>query len=152
MRNKAKFEFTGTVIVVRAVEDSIRATRKYTEGLVNLIQRQYPIQGGNFPSKVFCKYYEVYPTVDLSWDMPVGVAVDWLWKDLPCVDVVFTYDYRSNKASVLVKNGQAAVEELRKTIPGFREALALTVSNEQDNRAITVTIEADHKVENTDES
>ena len=141
MRNKTKYEFTGTVIVVRAVEDSIRATRKYTEGLNNPShpsQKPYPIQGGGFPSKVFCKYYEVYPTVELSWDMPVGVAVDWLWKDVPCIDVVFTYDYRSNKASVLVKNGPAAIEELKKNIPGFKETLAVTTSGEEVNDSVPV--------------
>jgi len=133
MRTKSRYEFTGTVIVIRAVEDSIRSTRKYTEGVNNKPQKQYPIQGGDFPSKVFCKYYEVYPTVDVSWDMPVGVAVDWLWHDVPCIDVVFTYDYRSNKASVLVKNGPAALDELKNAIPGFKTALAATIGVEPGN-------------------
>ena len=89
---------------------------------------KHPIQGNGFPSKVFCKYYEVYPNTEISWNMPAGVAIDWLWGDVLCIDVLFKYDYRANKASVVMKNGSESVKELAKTIPGFSDALAVVVA------------------------
>ncbi len=117
-----KSEFTGNIVSIRAVEDSIRATKKYTEG-IETRKVVHPVQGGNFPSRVFCKYYEVYPNTEVSWDMPVNVAFDWLWKDVPCVDVLFKYDYRANRASMTVKDGAMAVQKLVQAIPGFNDAL-----------------------------
>ncbi len=127
MHNK-RSEFKGTIIAVRAVEDCIRATKKYTEG-IRTIHRKHPIQGEDFPSRMFCKYYEVYPDVELSWDMPAGVALDWLWGETPCIDVLFSYDYRVNKASVIVHDGPKAVQELTKAIPDFDGALARVTAN-----------------------
>ncbi len=120
MRN----ELGGNIASIRAVEDSIRCTRRYTEG-IGTIHKRHPIQGEDFPSKVFCKFYEVYPTTELSWDMPAGVALDLLWGEILKVDVVFKYDYRANKASVLIMGGDTASKELEKHIPGFGEALAV---------------------------
>lgn len=121
-------ETAGNIACIRAVEDCIRATRKYTEG-IGTMRKKHPIQGADFPSKVFVKYYEVYPETEIYWDMPAGVALDWLWGETPRVDVIFKYDYRSNKASVLVVDGNEAVKELEKNIPGFGEALALANGN-----------------------
>lgn len=117
-------EKTGNIASIRAIEDSIRATKKYTEGLLTL-DRKHPkmIQGEDFPSRVFWKIYEVYPDVELSWDMPVGVAVDLLWGDTSIIIVKFHYDYRENRASMVVKDGQSAINDLKKTIPGFNSAL-----------------------------
>ena len=126
-------EYKGTIIAVRDVEDSIRATRKYTEGV--LTQRsKHPIQGLDFPSKSFCKYYEVYPDVEISWDMPASTAIDLLWGDVPIVHVLFKYDYRDNKASVNVEAGSAAVALLKKGIPGFTEALGKVMANGNGNK------------------
>ena len=119
--------FTGTIESVRAVEDSIRATKRYTEGLGTMRVR-HPIQGEDFPSKKFRKWYEVSPFTDVHWDMPMGVAIDWLWKDVVLIDVIFEYDYRVNKASVEVINGKGAFGELVKGIPGFREAMKRVVA------------------------
>lgn len=124
MRN----ETTSNIASIRAVEDCIRATKKYTEG-IGTMRKKHPIQGEDFPSKVFCKYYEVYPKTEVSWDMPAGVALDLLWGEVPRVDVTFRYDYRSNKASVLVQNGTTGLKELTNNIPGFREALATAKEN-----------------------
>ncbi len=115
-------EFAGNIESVRAVEDCIRATKKYTEG-IGTMRKHHPIQGEDFPSKVFCKYYEVYPEIELSWDMPAGVALDWLWQDTLCLDVMFKYDYRANKASVTIRDGEKAIKELSKSIPNFGKAL-----------------------------
>lgn len=121
-------EFTGNIESIRAVEDCIRATKKYTEG-IGTMRAKHPIQGEEFPSKVFCKYYEVYPEVDVSWDMPAGVALDWLWRETPCLDVIFKYDYRVNKASVSVRDGPSAVKELARSIPKFSDMLAVVIAN-----------------------
>ena len=128
MSRNNQSEFKGTIIAVRAVEDSIRATKKYTEG-IGTMRRKHPIQGEEFPSKMFCKYYEVYPEVELGWDMSAEVALDWLWGETPCIDVLFSYDYRTNKGIVIVQDGVRAVRELEKAIPSFRRALAKVAVN-----------------------
>jgi hypothetical protein len=133
MRN----EYTGNISTVRAVEDVIRATRKYTESL-GTMRQTHPVQGGEFPSRMFCKYYEVYPKTVVSWDMPMGVAIDWLWGDVPCVNVTFRYDYRVNKAEVILP-GATEIGELAEGIPGFKAALDCVIAcgkeNAGDNRS-----------------
>lgn len=127
-KSRNKNVVTSNIAGIRAIEDCIRATRKYTEG-IGTIRKQHPIQGTDFPSRVFCKYYEVYPETELSWDMPAGVALDWLWGDILRVDITFRYDYRTNKASMVVQDGPAAVLGLEKTIPEFRAALAAAMGS-----------------------
>lgn len=121
-------EYAGNITCIRAVEDCIRATHKYTEG-IGTIRKHHPIQGEDFPSRSFCKFYEVYPGIDLSWDMPADEAIDWLWGDKRCINVMFKYDYRTNKASFTVKTGNGTVRELVKTIPGFGAALEIVKGN-----------------------
>jgi len=120
--------FSGAIVLVRDVEDCIRATKKYTEG-VGTVRAKHPVQGEQFPSKKFVKYYEVYPEVEVSWDMSASVAIDWLWGETPCIDVLFRYDYRANRAEVIVRDGPVAVAQLAKAIPGFSESLARVVAN-----------------------
>jgi len=83
---------------------------------------------------VFCKYYEVYPEVEIRggafWNLPVGVALDWLWRDTPCIDVIFKYDYRENKASILIEDGIVAVKALANAIPKFGDTLARVIADE----------------------
>ena len=124
-------EFTGNIGCIRALEDCIRATKKYTEGIATM-RKKHPVQGEDFPSKAFCKYYEVYPSLDVevSWDMPAGVALDWLWREYTCIDVVFKYDYRVNKATVTIKNENGGIKELVHAIPGFGKALKAIRHNE----------------------
>lgn len=122
MSKNNRCAFCGTIIEVRAVEDCIRATKKYTEGL-STMRARHPVQGEDFPSKKFVKYYEVYPEVNVSWDMSASMALDWLWGETPCINVLFNYDYRSNKAEVVVKDGSSAVKHLEKAIPGLGSAL-----------------------------
>lgn len=114
-------EFTGDIISVRAVEDCIRATKKYTEG-IRTMRTKHPVQGEEFSSKVFCKYYEVYPEVDTS-HMSLGTVMEWLSGYSIHIDVMFKYDYRIDEASVTIKNGQKAVGQLARAIPSFSRAL-----------------------------
>ena len=123
MRN----EFVGSIIAVRAVEDTIRATRKYTKGAFSR-KTQHPIQGEEFPSRVLTEYYEVYPDMDIEQHMPIWDAMyaasDWLWGDTPHIDVLFKYNYPRDKAIVIIHGGNGVVKLLGEGIPGFDEALA----------------------------
>lgn len=118
MRN----EFSGSIVQVRAIEDAIRATKKYSKGIFRK-PISHPIQGEDFPSKILTEYYEVYPTTEVSWDMSVGKAIEWLAQVSPCIDIHFTYDYRCNKASIRIKDGATSIKLLKDNIPNFREAL-----------------------------
>jgi hypothetical protein len=135
-RNKHGIEFTGNIATIRAVEDAIRATKKYTEGIATL-REHHPVQGDDFPSRVFRKYYEVYPKTEVSWDMPAGAALAWLWSDVPCVNVLFFYDYRANKATMIIKEDSLdIVNELIKSIPGMRETLQLATCNPDTEKTL----------------
>ena len=125
-KNGKGSEFKGNIVNVRAVEDSIRATKNYTEG-VKTIFKKHPVQGTDFASPVFCKYYEVYPDMEISWDMPASKFLDWLWQQTPCIDVLFHYNYRENEAFIEVRDGASAVKKLASSIPGFSDALAKVV-------------------------
>ena len=121
-RKKKGEEFRGNILAIRSLEDSIRATKKYTEGIQTL-RKVHPFQGDDLPSRVFYKYYEVYPDMEVGLDMDIKDFADWLWGDTPCVSVMFHYDYRENKASVLVRDGDGVVKKLSESIPGFLDAL-----------------------------
>ena len=103
-RKRKGKEFRGNILAIRSLEDCIRATKKYTEG-IQTIKKTHPVQGEELPSRVFYKYYEVYPDMEVGLDMAVGDFFGWLGGGTPCIDVMFHYDYRVNKASVLVKDG-----------------------------------------------
>lgn len=124
MRN----EFVGSVLAVRAVEDTIRATKKYTEG-VRTIFAKHPVQGEDFPSRVLTKVYEVYPDIESVWDMNIIDAAFWLAGETPHVDVSFRYNYQRDKAIVIVYGGNGVVELLEEGIPGFGEALGRVTEN-----------------------
>ncbi len=116
-------EYRGRIMAVRAVEDAIRASHKYTEGIKTMLQKHPKLQGEDFAARRFCKYYEVYPDVIVSMDMPLETFIDWIWGDKRHIDVVLTYDYRCDKAGVVIKKGNGAVQELSDAIPGFGEAI-----------------------------
>ncbi len=137
---RAKTEFVGSISCIRELEDAIRATHKYTEG-IETMRHSHPVQGTDFPSRAFVKYYEVYPETEISWDMPYGVAFDWLWRDVPCIDVVFRYDYRSNKASMNVRGGVKAVMALVKAIPAFGSAMSLLLGGDNLEQRIVQCIQ-----------
>jgi len=124
----AKSEFCSSIILTRAVEDSIRATKKYTKGAFRK-SVDHPMQGNGFPSKVLTEYYEVYPSLEIGWDMRATDAWAWVWGDIPHIDVLFHYDYIQNKAKIVVHGGNGAVKELAKGIPDFSEALAKAIVN-----------------------
>lgn len=127
--------YAGSIPAVQAVEDSIRATKKYTEG-IRTMREHRPIQGEKFSSRKFCKHYEVYPTLEVGWDMSIIDAIFWLGKGISCVNVLFEYDYRDNKARVSVEDGQGAERELISAIPGFKDALdRIKISNNGHEKA-----------------
>jgi len=124
MRN----EFVGSILAVRAVEDTIRATRKYTKGAFQK-SIQHPIQGEEFPSRVLTEYYEVYPDTELGWDMPASEGWAWVWGDTPHIDVLFKYNYPRGKAIVIIHGGNGVVKLLGEGRSGFGEALDKVVES-----------------------
>lgn len=118
MSHKNDVAVTGTILQLRGIEDCIRATKKYKE-YIGTMRYHHPIQGAEFPSEKFTKSYEVYPDMEVSWDMPASQAMDWLWGDTIVVTVKFIYDYRNNEASMKIRNG--ALRELYQSIPGLKE-------------------------------
>lgn len=129
-------EYEGTILQVREVEDCIRATKKYTKGA---FQRpaKHPVQGEAFPSKVLTEYYEVYPNLDLDEVMPLWDAImvtsNWLWGDIPRVEVRFYYNYLRNRAMMIVQGGKSDVGMLADGIPGISPLLAALESAPSSN-------------------
>ena len=124
MRN----EFVGSIIAVREVEDTIRATKKYTKGAFSR-KAHHPIQGEDFPSRVLTEYYEVYPDMEVSMDMDIIDATFWLAGEVPHIDVSFKYNYPRDKAILIVHGGNGVVKLLGEGIPGFKEALVKVAEN-----------------------
>ena len=124
MRN----EFVGSILAVRSVEDTIRATKKYTKGAFSK-PAQHPIQGEEFPSRVLTEYYEVYPDFEAGWDMSIVDAAFWLAGETMHIDVLFKYNYPRDKAIVIIHGGNGVVKLLGEGIPGFEEALAKVKEN-----------------------
>lgn len=122
-----KSEYQGNIEDIRAVEDSIRATKKYTKGSLRP-RHEPPIQGEEFPSRLIVEHYEIYPFNEVSWDMPAGQALNWLWGEFVTCQVHFRYDYNGNKAKVSIQNGTDGVKKLAKGIPGFSDALAVVIA------------------------
>ena len=116
-------KYSGSIGSVRAVEDCIRESKRYTEGVFHK-HVNHAIQGESFPSRVFTKYYEVYPDLVISWDMPAGKALDWLWGEYLFIEVFFFYDYRNNKASIVITDGKDAVNILKTKIAGVARTLS----------------------------
>ena len=124
MRN----EFVGSILSVRAVEDTIRVTRKYTKGAFST-PAHYPIQGEDFASRVVTEYYEVYPDMDVNLDMSIIDAAVWLAGETPHIDVYFKYNYVRNKAIVIIHGNNGVTDLLKDGIPGFGEALGKVCEN-----------------------
>lgn len=115
-------EFTGCILDTRAVEDCIRATKKYTKGAFSK-DIHHPIQGKDFPSKVITEYYEVYPDVDISWDMPASTAWAWVWGDTAHIDVRFNYNYQKDLGRVVIFGNNGVINLLKESIPNLEGAL-----------------------------
>ena len=107
------------------MEDTIRATRKYTKGAFSKAAK-HPIliQGEKFPSRVLTEYYEVYPDLEVGWDMRASDAWAWVWGDVVHIDIDFVYDYRENKARVTIYGGKDTMEKLKEGVPGFGTMIA----------------------------
>ncbi len=107
---------------MRNLEDSIRATKKYSEG-VHIMATNHPIQGADFPSKKFCKYYEFYPDAEINsfWDVPV-------FGNYRVIGITFIYDYRINRAEVQMTR-KADMDELQKAIPSFGQNIVDVIAS-----------------------
>jgi len=125
-----KQEFTGNIMNVREIEDCIRVTKKYKKGAFSKTIK-HPIQGEDFPSKVLTEYYEVYPEMEVGWDMLASDFLDWLWGDTPHIDVRFHYNYQDNKGKVIIFGNDGVVDMLRDGIPHFNK---LIMKLEKDDR------------------
>jgi len=121
-------EFIGSIAAVRDLEDCIRATKKYTKGAFSS-PAKHPIQGEEFPSKMLTEYYEVYPDLELDWDMSATDAWAWVWGDVAHIDVLFRYNYNNNKARVVVRGGNGVVDLLKEGITNFSELLEKILQN-----------------------
>ncbi len=121
-------EFTGCILDVRAVEDCVRDTRKYTKGAFSR-PAKHPIQGEDFPSEVLSEYYEVYPDLELGWNMLATDAWAWVWGDTPHIDMRFLYNYRDNKGKIVIYGDNGVVNMLKEGIPNFTKTMAKLVIN-----------------------
>lgn len=117
-----RIEYVGNILNTRQVEDTVRATKKYTKGAFTRAAR-HPMQGEDFPSKVLTEYYEIYPDIELSWDMPARDAWAWVWGDTPHIDVRFHYNYTNNEGRVIVFGNNGVVNMLGESILGFTKAI-----------------------------
>lgn len=117
-----RIRIAGSITAIRELEDCIRLTKKYTKGAFSKPVK-HPVQGAEFPSRVLTEYYEVYPDVDVSWDMRGSDAWAWVWGDVAHIDVWFHYDYRANVAWMIVGGGDTAIDGLVRGIPGFSAVL-----------------------------
>lgn len=117
-----RIEYVGNILNTRQVEDTIRATKKYTKGAFTRAAK-HPIQGEEFPSKVLTEYYEVYPEMEISWDMPARDAWALVWGDTPHIDIRFHYNYMENEGQMVIFGNNGVVNMLRDGIPSFALAL-----------------------------
>lgn len=131
-------EYSGSILEIRAVEDCIRATKKYTKGAFSK-SVSHPIQGEDFPSKVLTEYYEVYPDLELNWDMPAIDAWAWVWGETSHIDIKFHYNYAINKGELIIYGNSGVVNMLKEGIPNFTKTLANLRTNlkkEGNNNAV----------------
>ena len=122
-------EYYGSILEVRAVEDCIRVTKKYTKGVFKKAVL-HPVQGGDFPSRVITEYYEVYPDLEIDWEMSASLAWAWIWGDIPHIDAWFHYDYRGDNARMEVGGGERAVNELIAGIPELSNLIVILTQGE----------------------
>lgn len=131
----------GNISDIRDIEDCIRASKRYTEGRLRQPDHpDHPMQGEKFASRKFCKYYEVYPDMEVGWDMPAGAAIDWLWGDVEYVDVVFNYDYRYNEASMTVRGDNKLTELLLSSIRGLCDIVRADMVGNGDRKELTTLL------------
>lgn len=119
-------EFTGSVVAVRAVEDCIRATGKYSKFQIT----ETKVLGADFPSKVLTEHYEVYPKLSTKFggDVRFPEAVDLFIGESPTVIVKFKYNYREDTASVIIKKGIPDIQLLIRGIDGFEASITKLIS------------------------
>lgn len=103
---------------IRAIEDTVRATKNYTEGLFTA-SKVHPEQD-NFPTRIFTKQYDIYPDSTVpGWDSYISEVIKWLRSRV--IVIKFWYDYRNNKAEIIGQRNELAI--LCEMIPNFQETL-----------------------------
>tara|TARA_Y100000310_G_scaffold344205_1_gene455710 strand:- start:299 stop:742 length:444 start_codon:yes stop_codon:yes gene_type:complete len=115
----------GNITQIRELEDSIRATNRYTEGLFTKKVKR-PEQG-DMPSRAFSRLLEVYldaEFMELDWDMAfmdyLNKSIEWFTSRATVIK--FWYDYRDNKAEMSVE--ETRINIICDVIPGFAVSLA----------------------------
>lgn len=120
-----RYEITSDIESIRAIEDAIRATGKYTK-MIWSRNGHSDIQGDDFASKVVTENYEVYPELDITEQRPLWEALlstsDWLWGDIERIEVRFRYNYTRNRAIAQVRGGNGVLKTLSNGIPGWEAA------------------------------
>ena len=131
MRNEKGTVYRGDLIDIRELEDSIRISKKYTKVVLTKKSTEIKIQGDGFPSRTLTEHYEVYPDLVISMEMKATDMWKWVWGDLVCIRVDFTYHYNENKGRVVIHGKNGVVQSLSQGVEGFSEALA-KVSRDED--------------------
>lgn len=88
---------------IREIEDAIRETGQYTEGLFTE-NRKHPVQGED-STRAFTRVYEVYidaPQHNMNAHILDGINDAFAWFDSRAVVFKFWYDYRTEEANMRV--------------------------------------------------
>lgn len=118
-------KINGSIAQIRDIEDTIRATKRYTEGLT-MRRKDHPKQGDDMPSSAFARTLEVYLDSDFTqfdWDMDIRELINKRleWLKSRATVLRLWYDYPNNRASLHLHS--YAVENLCESIPDFEAAL-----------------------------
>lgn len=133
----------GNIAQIRELEDCIRATKRYTEGLFT--KKIEHSQQGDSPSRAFTRLLEVYLDHDfmgIDWDRDaVEFIKDGLdWYASRATVVKFWYDYRSNKAEISFD--WDILVNICNIMPNFANALAVILpdfSLEKEKEKVVMT-------------
>lgn len=127
-----KTTYTSNIMAARAVEDCIRNSRKYTKMAFSK-PVQHPVQG-EFSSRLITEHYEVYPEMEMGWNMLAADAWAWMRGDTPKVDVWLKYDYRDNTARIIIGGGDKTADLLKEGIQGLADAMKHTARSNNGDR------------------
>lgn len=106
------YSLKGTIQEIRIIEDAVRKTEQYTEGLFTE-GHKHPIQGEE-STRAFKKQYELYIDAPLHKRTDIKGALKWY--DSRVAIFKFWYDYREQEASMEVSE-----EGLLLSIETFKE-------------------------------
>lgn len=116
------YKLYGTIDRIRKIEDAVRMTGQYTEGLFKEYSH-HPVQGEE-STRAFTKEYELYidaPLHNINDEITEGINDAFAWLKGRAVIFKFWYDYRKAEANMRVSE-----EGLRLAVDTF-EGIALAV-------------------------